>query len=185
MGSWAKRISLIGLFCLLFIPVLKAQKVAFKTNALYWMAAGTMNLELEFGLGKKTSLALSGLYNPWTFKNDKMMHVGALQPEFKYWFCERFEGHFLGIHAHGAQFFGDFVGLSNKRYDGYLVGAGISWGYDWILSNHWNLETEIGFGVNYTWYKESECLPCLKNVEQKNKTFFSPTRLALTIIYLL
>jgi len=113
------------------------------------------------------------------------MHLGAFQPELKYWFCERFEGHFLGVHAHGAQFFGDFVGLSNQRYDGYLVGAGISWGYDWILSNHWNLEVEIGVGVNRVWYKESECLPCLKNVERKHNTFFSPTKIAFSIVYLL
>ncbi len=150
------------------------------------MSAGTMNLEAEVGLGQKTSLALSGLYNPWTFRDDKMMHLGALQPEFKYWFCERFEGHFIGIHAHGAQFFGDFWGLSrnNKRYDGYLVGAGISWGYDWILSNHWNLEVECGVGVNHTWYKESECLPCMKASERKTKTFFSPTKLAISFVYL-
>lgn len=35
-----------------------AQKVAVKTNVLYW-ATTTPNLGVEFGLGKKTSLELS------------------------------------------------------------------------------------------------------------------------------
>ena len=92
-----------------------------------------------------------------------MMHFLAFQPAYRYWFCERFEGHFIGYHAHGMQYFGDFWGLSdNRRYDGYLVGAGVSWGYDWILAPHWNLEFEAGFGINYTWYKEGECIPCMK-----------------------
>ena len=86
------------------------------------------------------------------------------------------------MHAHGAQFFG---GFHSKRYDGYLVGAGVSWGYDWILSRHWNIEAQIGFGINYTWYKESDRLPCYKCGIDKDKTFFSPTKLAISLVYVL
>ena len=143
-----------------------------------------MNLEAELGLGRRTSLSVAGMYNPWTFEGDKMMHLGAVQPELKYWFCERFEGHFVGLHVHGAQFFGDLLGYDNKRYDGYLAGVGLSWGYDWILSNHWNLEVELGYGINRAWYKESECLPCVKSLVSKEKTFHSPTRIALSLAYL-
>ena len=180
-----RKLFILGtmLFC---IPnVISAQTFAVKTNPLYWGAGGTTNMELELGLGRKTTLSLLGAYNPWTFSGDKMMHLGAFQPAFRYWFCERFEGHFVGIHAHGAQFFGDFWGNSDKRYDGYLVGAGLSWGYDWILSNHWNLELELGFGINRTWYDRSDRLPCKKCVEKKTETFMSPTKVALSLVYVL
>ena len=43
----------------------KAQDVAVKTNLLYW-ATTTPNLSAELGLGKRTSLELTGGYNPWT-----------------------------------------------------------------------------------------------------------------------
>ena len=77
-----------------------AQKVAVKTNVLYW-ATTTPNLGFEFGLGKKTSLELFGGYNPWNLdkgENKKMKHY-LIQPEFRYWLCERFQGHFFGLHA--------------------------------------------------------------------------------------
>ena len=43
----------------------KAQDIAVKTNLLYWSST-TPNLSLEFGLGKRTTLDLTGAYNPWT-----------------------------------------------------------------------------------------------------------------------
>ena len=110
----------------------KAQDVALKTNALYW-AATTPNVGLEVALAPKYTLELAAAYNPWTFKDDKKMRFWLVQPEVKYWFCEKFEGHFVGLHAHGAQFYG---GFNDKRYDGYLAGGGFTYGYDWILSPH-------------------------------------------------
>ena len=48
----------------------KAQDIAVKTNLLYWSST-TPNLSLEFGLGKRTTLDLTGAYNPWTLNKDK------------------------------------------------------------------------------------------------------------------
>ena len=42
-----------------------AQDIAAKTNLLYWSTT-TPNLSLEFGLGQRTTLDLTGAYNPWT-----------------------------------------------------------------------------------------------------------------------
>lgn len=177
-----KRYQILLLFLLsLFPTAVAAQKMAIKSNALYW-GTTTLNAELEFATGRKTSILLLGAYNPWNFRDGKMMHVGAVQPEFRYWFCERFEGHFIGLHAHEAEFFG---GLKKKRYDEHLVGTGLSWGYDWILSNHWNLEAEVGFGINWVWYKQSDCIPCRKDYVRKKDHFLSPTKVALSFVYVL
>ena len=40
----------------------KAQDIAVKTNLLYWSST-TPNLSLEFGLGKRTTLDLTGAYD--------------------------------------------------------------------------------------------------------------------------
>lgn len=157
-----------------------AQDVALKTNALYWLAT-TPNLGVEFALSNKVTVELSGAYNPWTFKDDKKMHFWLVQPEVKYWLCEKFEGHFIGLHAHGAQYFG---GFSNKRYDGYLAGGGFTYGYNWMLSPHWNLEAAIGIGYARLWYKESDRIPCLKCYENRHKNYFGPTKVALSLIYI-
>jgi len=171
------------LFILLLLgicPVLFAQNVAVKTNGLYWLTT-TPNAGIELALNKKVTLDLSAAYNPWTFNDDKKMRFWFVQPEAKYWFCEKFEGHFIGLHLHGAQYFG---GFKDKRYDGYLVGGGLTYGYDWILSPHWNLEAAIGIGYAHLWYKESERIPCLKCYENKHKNYVGPTKAALSLIYI-
>ena len=155
-----------------------AQDVAVKTNGLYWLTT-TPNIGMEFATSNKFTIELTGAYNPWTFKDDKKMRFWLLQPEMKYWFCEKFEGHFVGMHPHGAQFFG---GFNKKRYDGYLAGFGFSYGYDWILSPHWNLEAEIGLGYAHLWYDESPRIPCLKCKEHKHKNYVGPTKVALSLI---
>lgn len=168
------------LFISFFLPNLLSQNVALKTNGLYWLTT-TPNLGVEVALSRKVSIEVSGAYNPWTFKDDKKMRFWMVQPEAKYWFCEKMEGHFVGIHAHGAQYFG---GFGDKRYDGYLAGGGISYGYDWILSPHWNIEAEIGIGYAHLWYKESPRIPCVKCQKDKNKNYFGPTKAAVSLIYI-
>jgi len=163
-----------------FLQKADAQDVAVKTNGLYW-ATTTPNAAVEFATGRKWTLELMGAYNPWTFSNDRKMRFWFVQPEMKYWFCEKFEGHFVGMHLHGAQFFG---GFRSKRYDGYLAGFGFSYGYDWILSPHWNLEAEIGLGYARLWYDESDRIPCVKCKTPKHKDYIGPTRAAVSIVYL-
>lgn len=111
------------------------QDFALKTNGLYW-ATTTLNMGVEKAISNQVTLEADVAYNPWTFREDKKMHLLLVQPEMKYWLCEKYEGHFVGIHLHGAQFYG---GFGSKLYDGYLAGGGVTYGYDWILSPHCNL----------------------------------------------
>lgn len=139
------------MICLFTCTAAWGQDVALKTNGLFWLTT-TPNVGVEVALSPKYTLELAGAYNPWTFKDDKKMRFWLVQPELKYWLCEKFEGHFVGLHLHGAQYYG---GFKKKRYDGYLAGGGFTYGYDWILSPHWNLEAAIGIGYARLWYKES------------------------------
>lgn len=175
-----KRALFIFLFCIISLYSVHSQNIALKTNALYWGVL-TPNAGIEIGINNKFTADLLAAYNPWTYHDDKKMRFWLAQPELRYWFCESFEGHFVGIHLHGAQFFG---GFRDKRYDGYLAGAGISYGYDWILSPHWNLEAEIGAGYARLWYKESPRIPCSKCYENKTGNYLGITRLSLSISYL-
>ena len=160
--------------------VCKSQDVSIKTNALYWLTT-TPNIGVEVALSPKLTLDLSGAYNPWTFKDDRKMRFWLAQPELKYWICEKFEGHFVGVHLHGAQYFG---GFRCRRYDGYLAGGGLSYGYDWILSPHWNLEAVLGVGYARLWFKESPRIPCIKCYRNRHIDYIGPTKLAISFIYI-
>lgn len=155
------------------------RRYALKTNGLYWLAL-TPNLGFEMTTGKKTSFDISAGYNPWTFKDNKCLHFWYVQPEYRYWLCECHEGHFFGLHAHGAQWYGSF---NDKRRDGYLAGGGITYGYNWILSPHWNLEAAVGVGYAHLWWKEADREPCVKEWQKKNTDYWGVTKVALSVGY--
>ena len=85
------KVLLFFLLVLWVAQTAKSQDVALKTNTLMW-ATTTPNLGLEVALSPRYTLELSGSYNPWTFKDDKKMRFWLVQPELKYWFCEKSEG---------------------------------------------------------------------------------------------
>lgn len=162
-----------------------SQKVAVKSNLLY-DATTTINIGLEFGLGDKSSLDLTGNYNPWKFGNYRLKHW-LIQPEIRYWFCERFNGHFLGVHGHyaeyniGGLFFND--NMKNNRYQGHLYGGGISYGYQWILNNRWNLEATIGVGYARLSDDKYPCIHCGEKIKSENRNYWGPTKAGVTIVY--
>lgn len=170
-----------------------AQKAALKTN-LVSDALLSPNLAVEVGLAPKWTLNVAGQFNLWSVDGHKWRHWLA-QPEARYWFCRRFQGHFLGLHAIGGEFnagnvdfpvkfFGsDFHKLKDRRYEGWGIGAGIGYGYDWILSRHWNLEAEIGIGWIHARFDEYPCAVCGTKLGSGHHNYFGPTKVAVNLEY--
>ena len=167
-----------------------SQEASVKTNLLYG-ATATPNLSYEFGLGPRTTLELAGGYNKWDLwgQQDKYMHHWIVQPELRHWFCERFAGTFVGVHLHGGEFnvsgIGPFSILKNNRHEGWFAGAGISIGHQWVLSNRWGLEAEIGAGYAYIDYERYGCAKCSPLKKEGKYHYVGPTRAAVSLIYLL
>ena len=191
------RLKLIAIIVMLtMFSGVKAQDVALKTNLL---ADGFFNpnLGIEVGLAPKWTLDITGQFNAWTLSHDRRWKHWAVQPEASYWLCDRFGAHFLGAHLHGGQYnIGgidgkmNFLGtdarkLINARYQGWFVGAGVAYGYAWILGRHWNLEAEIGIGYSYTRYDKYPCAKCGKKLEtNKSHHYVGPTKAAINLVYL-
>ena len=81
----------------------RAQDIAVKTNLLY-DACATINIGAEVGLAPKWTLDVSGNLNAWTLSHGRKWKHWMAQPEARYWFCDRFAGHFLAVHALGGQY---------------------------------------------------------------------------------
>lgn len=163
--------------------------IGIKTNLLYDLTS-SVNLGLEFGLTSRNTLDVSVNYNPWTFSdNSKLKHI-LIQPEWRYWLCESFNKHFIGIHAQYAHYNVGNINIFNKniledRYQGDLYGAGFSYGYQKYLSRRFSLEATIGVGYNYLKYDRYDCVKCgaLKGKESKN--YVGVTKLGLSLIYMI
>lgn len=172
----------------------RAQQVALKTNLLY-LGTTTPNLATEFALGKKTTFDIQGSYNPFRFgsrdSNRKIQHW-MVKPELRMWVYEKYDGHFFGVHGFFSSYNAGnidlpldiFSGLKDKRYEGHAVGGGFSYGYQWHLSPHWNMEAQFGFGYAYMDHKIYECRRCGEFIEKTHKHYFGPTKIGVSLIYL-
>lgn len=124
-----KRLSLALLMLCGTVGVF-AQKTALKTNVLYDVT-GSINVGAEFELTPKWTFDISGNYNAWDFSNDRKWRHILVQPEARYWFCESFNGHFIGIHAHWLKFnignvtmpFGLWKETRTNRFEGDMWGV--------------------------------------------------------------
>ena len=172
-----------------------AQDFAIKTNIVY-NATATINLGMEIGLAPKWTLDISGNFNAWSKNEQTKWKHWLAQPEARYWFCDRFSRHFIGVHAIAGAFnFGginnnisflgtDFSVLKEKRYQGYAFGAGVAYGFAFMLSKHWNLELEAGFGYMYLDYDIFKCGDCGRRIGDANHHYVGPTKAAVNFVYL-
>ncbi|MEG2151590.1 MAG: DUF3575 domain-containing protein [Bacteroidaceae bacterium] len=157
------------------------QRVGVKSNLLYDMTT-SMNLGMEVGIGKKATIDISGNYNPFNLGDHRQLKHWLIQPEFRWWLCERFNGSFFGVHAHYASY---NVASKKYRYQGSLYGAGLSYGYQWILNKSWSIETEVGLGYARLKYDKYPCHNCGSKLEDRARNYFGPTKLAISLIYLI
>ena len=251
-----------------------AQEMALKSNLLY-DATSTINLGYEVALSHKMTLDIWANYNPWTLGNKwvglyenelsapspsaskrdvKLKHL-LIQPELRWWTCEKFNGHFFGFHLHGGTFnigalklpfnwgrykdtqnrflgtypvqmtpvghnnlkvqgiayhpsasaypglgevegttlepndiywgFADSDGVYVNTYEGWFAGAGVSYGYHWILAPRFSLEFTVGAGYIYVNYEKNRCTDCIKKLDEGVKHYFGPTRAGISMVFML
>lgn len=183
----------LGIGMLVFCPYRgSSQKIGVKTNLLYW-ATTTPNGAFELSWWDDKSIHIAGGYNGFKFSESKKFKHWMVQPEFRWWTCEAFNGHFFGAHAHYSYFniggvkapFGMFPTLKDHRYQGRLGGAGVTYGYQWMLGKRWNLEAAIGLGYAYIKYDKYECPRCGEWLKSGTKHYFGPTKLAISFVYMI
>ena len=172
--------------------------LALRTNLLYGAGTQTPNLGVEFGLGKKSSVLVSGSYNGWNRNglknNNKKLTHWIAESEYRVWLCETFNGHFFGIHGFYARYNLSGVkipillenGSENYRYDGVAFGGGLSYGYQLMLGKKWNLEFNAGIGAGMATYDKAKCHRCGDILENNVKqVFVAPTKLGVSLVYII
>lgn len=185
-----------------FVMPLHGQ-VAIKTNLLS-DALLTPNIGIEIGVGSKSTVGLNYGINAWTFDSNgdhkKFTKHWILMPEYRWWPCMPFVGHFFGIYAFGGQmnfsnvnypFPGFFFGgenlhsaIKSGRYQGEFGGLALTYGYQLPISQHWSGEASLGIGYGHTRYDHYPCADCGRKIDEGRTNYFGITKLALSVIYL-
>lgn len=167
---------------------------ALRMDILYAAATFTPNLSAEIGLSRKSTLEVTASYNPWNRKgsqsnNDKFVHW-LIRPEYRYWFCERFNGHYVGAHVFYSMYniSGHNVPMLFKkqyRYEGNVYGMGIVYGYHLALAKQWGIDFTAGVGMARFKYDRYGCEYCSRDKEGMKKNYMGPTRLGVSVVYMI
>ncbi len=184
---------ILSLIMLLFcLADLHSQILAVKSDLLTG-ALSSPNFGVEVKLSNRLTLEAGFHYNPFPAGGDKRWKHWFVQPELRYWMCQPFGGHFFGAHLlYGVYNVGGmklplglFKGVRSSRYEGDLMGLGVSYGYHFILAPRWSIETSVGVGFLHTGYERYRCLHCGEQTGGEHKNFIAPTRVAVSLVYLI
>lgn len=193
---WSRvRLFFVMLFFVLSVGMVDAQQLGIKTNALYW-ATSTPNVGVELFLAPQYTVSVVVGYNAFDFPNrqtaagvrlNPKLHHWLVMPEAKYWFCCTFERHFVGLHAlYGRYNVGGLrfpSALEKYRYEGWAVGVGGSYGYQWFLGRRWGLEASMGVGYVCLRYDKYAAGACGEFSGRYDRHYFGPTKAAVSFIY--
>ena len=167
----------------------RAQTVALKTNLLGW-ATTSLNAGAELATAERQTAQVFFTLNPWQFSGAKRVRFWNVEPEYRWWTCQKFGGPFLGVHVLGGEYNIKNVDMpfgllpktrEGRHYEGWYIGAGVTYGYQWLLSRHWNLEASVGLGYAYSPYKlYGRCDRCLN---KSHRNYVGPTKAALSLVY--
>lgn len=105
----------------------------------------------------------------------------------------KFSGHFFGVHVLGSQYniagheLPLLFGKNSKsyRYEGWGVGTGISYGYNFYFGKRWSLEANIGVGYARFQYDKFDCVKCGRKVAAEGRNYFGPTKAGISLIYII
>jgi hypothetical protein len=75
--------------------------------------------------------------------------------------------------------------FKDARLDGWAVGAGITYGYQFLISSRWNLELTAGLGWWYSKYDRFESRKCGRFEKSIYKHAIGPTSIGISFIYLI
>ena len=189
-----KRIILF-LFLILFLQA-KPKDISIKTNVLYGAYTSTPNIGIGASVNDKSSIEISGGYNPWNLKgkkdnNKKLVHWTA-SLDYKYWFCEAFNGHFFGVNIIGSQYniskheLRFLLGKDSQkyRYEGWAIGSGVFYGYQFLINKRFAIETSLGLGYARLNYSKYRCNKCGEKIGNDTRNYWGPTKADISVVYL-
>jgi hypothetical protein len=100
----------------------------------------------------------------------------------------------VGIHAGGGAFDAGGIRLpwgiaphfAEHRYEGWALGAGVSYGRQWWVAPRFNIEATVGLGYYYMRYDRFVSPPSsIIDEPDVAHHYFGPTRIGVSLVYFL
>ncbi len=167
--------------------VLQAQKWSVKTNLLS-DAATVPSVSSEYRISLRWTANLDVSWMPFYLTHSNYLRTFKLQPEAHYWLRAPFTGPFVGPSFQWRLY--NMGGLNvfktaHSRSQGYLLGAGVTAGWHFTLSNRWGLEPSITLGYAYVSCNRYDAPRSRIPLKRWRGNYFGPTAAALQLVYML
>lgn len=119
------------------------QRVAVKTNTLYW-CGGVANIGMDLRISRHFTLGLDVAGTKYTVSKISN-RIAAVMPEARYWFDARPQsGHALGAMMLVTNYRTKWNETGHK---GDAVGVGPTYSYSLVLGKRWSMEASAGVGL--------------------------------------
>lgn len=159
-----------------------AQHFSVRGNMLL-LPTGTLNVGVSYDLNRNMQVDLAVAGNPIKTNKFSVMS-GIVQPGYRYWFRETNYSHFLSVYLNA----GAYDLLFNKiSYNGFLLGAGLSYGYYFPIKKRLNIGIEVGASFVYARdVNQRVDTPDDKDhyIHTTNRMMLIPSKCEVSIVYL-
>ncbi len=184
-----RNLFLVFALTLAFLPRnAYAQKASVSFNAGDVLLLGTIGVEANYGFAQKWSVNAGMRYNPWTFNKGDAERQTQLRHQtysagLRYWPWYIYSSWFFGLKAQYQEYsFGGFGGkLPTEEGDAY--GAGIEFGYSYLVSDHFNMMFGLGAWGGVANYRRYSCPVCGRPLGDGRKLFLWPNELIISFNY--
>ncbi|ACU08343.1 hypothetical protein FIC_01901 [Flavobacteriaceae bacterium 3519-10] len=140
-----------------------------KANTLF-LPVGVLNAGLEYQVSKKMTVQADVFISPWKSFMGKYAQMYMLGFDGRYYFNEAFKHFYVGANISAARYkmqkynyWSDgpyqyqenspIYVTSDLYQDGYALFLGATVGYQWQLSENWNLDLYVGAGTAQSMYR--------------------------------
>lgn len=165
-----------------------AQDLSVSTNVLGYVNLGTLNMDASLGFARHFSAEAGFRYNPFTFKGrqgvaDTMQsRQRTVSAGVRYWPWHIHSGWWLSGKAQYQEY--NVGGLTEaETHEGDRYGAGVTGGYTYMVSPHFNVEFGLGIWTGYEKFTVYQCPTCGKIVDTGEKRFFLPNDALIGLVY--
>lgn len=157
-------------------------RFALKTNLPYY-AILMPNLELEWLINDRWSMAIEGNVAWYKFSYNKTYQLSIIASEVRRWIKPRAPWHdvYVGLFAGGGWY---DLGSGATGYRGEGMMTGVSLGYMWPIRKNLSFDAGAGAGYVYTRFKEYKIYEgCHLYQRTKLLNYFGPLKLKFSIVW--
>ena len=193
MSTKTFTIILFILSALLCLPEeAKAQKWSVSTNLVDYVNLGTINAEADLAVARHWTIGLQARYNNWNFNRQAPEHqvqnrkqsyaiVTRLYPWHIYsgWF---FTGRLQYQEYNRTNCLWGKPRSATEEGDSF--GAGLGFGYDYMIHRNINLEFGASFWGGYKVYTKYDCPTCGTITESCSRGFILPDNVFISLQFI-